>query len=353
MKVVVTGASGNVGTALLRAVPQWEAVARRVPPPLRPYQRARWISCDLGDPGAHSVLATACAGADAVVHLAWAIQPPRHDPAMARTNRAGTAAVLRAVAQAGVPQVVSASSVAAYSLAPRWDSVTEDHQIGGVPGSAYSADKAAVETLLDEFEATHPGLRVARIRPCAVAQRDAGAQLARWALSPLVPRRILGNRLLPVPLWPDLRMQVVHSDDVADAIRRMVTLGATGAFNLAADPVLRTTDLAAVLGGFEVTLPRALLSALAAAAWKAGLQPMHPGWLRLADGAPLMASTRARSELDWTPTWDARSALRDLVMGMRAGTGTSSAPLKELAESPRPRALGRPAFQSQHQPRAR
>lgn len=348
MKVAITGASGNVGTALLRAAPEWDvvAVARRIPPEQRPYDRATWIACDVGDPGAGTVLTAAFDGADAVVHLAWAIQPTRHDPAMSRTNRAGTAAVLRAAARAEVPHVVWASSIAAYSPADRWDPVTEEHPTGGVPGSAYSADKAAVESLLDEF----PDIRLARVRPCAICQREAGAELARWALSPLVPRGLLGRRLLPVPLWPGLRLQAIHADDVADALRRTVNLGATGAFNLAADPVLQTTDLADVLGGMEVKLPRAVLSTLTAAAWRVGLQPMHPGWLRLADQVPLIDSTRARSELDWEPRWDARSALAELVRGMRAGTGTASAPLEGLAECPRPRRLG-PSFQSQREPR--
>jgi nucleoside-diphosphate-sugar epimerase len=83
VKVVVTGASGNVGTGLLRALagatPAHEVVGvcRRPPPPDPPYDMARWHAVDLSAPGAAAALAEPFAGADAVVHLAWAIQPAR------------------------------------------------------------------------------------------------------------------------------------------------------------------------------------------------------------------------------------------------------------------------------------
>ncbi|NBH05614.1 NAD-dependent epimerase/dehydratase family protein, partial [Amycolatopsis sp. SID8362] len=77
-------------------------------------------------------------GAAAVVHLAWAISPLRGDPPMWRTNDHGTRHVLAAAADAGVPHLVVASSVAAYGPAPRWDKVSEYHPCTGIQHSAYS-----------------------------------------------------------------------------------------------------------------------------------------------------------------------------------------------------------------------
>jgi UDP-glucose 4-epimerase len=247
MKVVITGASGNVGTALLRALAGEElvGVARRCPDTAAaPYSSARWVTCDLGAADAPSVLRAVCAGADAVVHLAWAVHPRSAEPAMRRTNATGSEHLLAAVAAAGVPHLVCASSVAAYRPAGRWRRVTEAWPCAGVPGSAYSAGKAALEAMLDEFAGRRTDVRVARIRPCGIVQRDAAAELGSWLLSPLVPPRVLGRRWLPVPLWPGLRLQLVHADDVAQAIRLILTERAAGPFNLAADPVLRAADVA-------------------------------------------------------------------------------------------------------------
>lgn len=126
--------------------------------------------------------------------------------------------------------------------------MTEDWPIGGIPGSRYSTSTAELENMLDEFERRHNEPAVARIRPCAVVQREAGSEIARWTTSPFVTGRVLGHRWLPVPVWPSLRTQVVHAADVADAQWSIMQLQATGAFNLAADPVLTAGSIAKARG---------------------------------------------------------------------------------------------------------
>jgi UDP-glucose 4-epimerase len=131
MRAVVIGASGNVGTALLRRLHAhggWQVtgVVRRPPGPTDPtYNTATWPSCDIGAPDSPRMLATALADAGAVVHLAWSINPASDEPPMDHTNVTGSRHVLQAVAEAGVPHLVCASSCAAYSAAPRWCEVTE------------------------------------------------------------------------------------------------------------------------------------------------------------------------------------------------------------------------------------
>jgi UDP-glucose 4-epimerase len=355
MKVVVTGASGNIGTALLRLLcsdPGCDVtgLARRVPVGT-PYSRARWVPCDIGAPGSSAVLEQAFAGADAVVHLAWAVHPATGDPPMDRTNLTGSRQVLRAAVAAGVPHVVCASSVAAYSPGPRWSAVSEDWPRDGVPSSAYSRGKADLERMLDTFAAGHPDLRIARVRPCAVLQRDAAGQFGRWLLSPLLPEVAVGRGWLPVPLWPGLRVQFVHSADVGEAIVRILERGASGAFNLAAGPPLTAEKLSDVLGGARLPIPRRPLEGLTWFSWRSGMQPLHPGWLRLADQAAIVDTARAADELGWRPRFEPHAVLEDLLDGLRAGAGTGSVPLappaKGLGARLRALAPARPTHQSQ------
>lgn len=349
MKVVVTGATGNVGTAFLRMAHgrRWTVtgLARRRPDPGRPpFSSVRWISCDIGTDGAVPALTEAFAGADAVVHLAWAIHPRSGDPPMHRTNVMGTAHVLRATAAVGVPHLVCASSVAAYAPAPRWDRVREDWPRTGVPGSAYSAGKATLEAQLDSFASRHPATRLARIRPCGIAHGDAAAEFSGWLLGPWLPRGLLGSRWLPVPLWPGFRAQVVHAEDVATAIALILRRQATGAFNLAAEPVLGANELGGLIGGFRVPVPLGVLTPAAWLGWRLGLTPLHPAWLLLADRAPLVDTSRARQELGWTPRHDAMASVRELLDGMRRDRSAATGPLDP------PRGLGspwRPTHQSQ------
>lgn len=350
MKVVVTGGSGSIGTALLRLLARNQrysvtAIARRAPDTRQhPYRHAEWVETDIGAPGATERLAGAFRGADVVVHLAWAIQPASTESAMYRTNVAGSRAVLDAVRSADVPHLIAASSVAAYRPAPRLSRVNEDWPCEGL-SSAYGQHKAALESLLDVAEVTDPRRHITRLRPCGVLQRDSGRQVARWVLSPLVPAGVIGSRWLPVPLWPALRLQLVHADDVAEAIHLAMAHRATGAFNLAAEPVLTAKDLARALGRFLVPVPRPVLSALALGSWRTGLQPLHPAWLTVADQAPLIDTTRARRELGWEPHHESGAVLAELVDGMRATDVPPSAVLRERTLSRfRP---GRPISQSQ------
>jgi UDP-glucose 4-epimerase len=260
--------------------------------------------------------------------------------------------VLDAAAAAGVDQLVCASSVAAYRPAGRRARIAEDWPHGGIRGSAYSRDKAALEDLLVTFRERHPGTVQATVRPCAVVQNDAASEFTRWTLSPLLPAAVIGWRLLPFPVWPALRAQLVHADDVAAAVRTVIDRQVPGAFNLATEPVLTASRIARTMGGLPVPVPRAALTAMAWSTWRAGLQPVHPGWLRLADQVPLVSADRARAELGWEPRHDAAGALEELVTGIRRRAGTASPPLAPGRRGGLPPhapllRLGRPSHQSQ------
>ena len=65
------------------------------------------------------------------------------------------------------------------------------------------------------------------------------------------------------------------------------------------------------------------------AAWRARLIPVDPGWLALAEAAPLMSTKRAAEELGWRPTRDAVAVLRELVEGLHEDAGEDTPPLAE------------------------
>ncbi len=347
MTVVVTGATGSMGTALLRKLDgDVVGLARRLPDEnVEPYCRARWVRCDLGAPTSGALLRDVFAGATAVVHLAWAIQPGTDERPMEETNIAGSARVLHAAAEAGVPHVVCVSSVGAYAPGPRWRRVGEGWPVTGVPGSAYSSQKARLESMLDAFTVDHPEIAVARVRPCAVLQPGSAAELGRWSLGSLLPSRLLRRRWLPIPLWPGLRAQAVHADDVAAAITALLDRELAGCFNLAGASALDARQLARIFGGFLLPVPLPVLRAGAWLGWRTGLIPLHPGWLRLADQVPLMDTDHARQELDWHPVHDSHDTFELFVEGLSRGDATPSPPLDHGKSKFH---LGRPTKQSQN-----
>lgn len=347
MRIAVLGASGNLGTALLgrlRAGGEASVVGlvrrapRHRPPP--PYDVAAWRPCDVAAADGDRVVAELTdvfATADAVVHLAWAIQPSHDREAQRRTNVEGTRRVLEAAERAGVRHVVVASSVGAYAAAPDDAPRGEDWPTTGVPTSAYSVDKAAVERLLDEAE--DRGQRIARLRPALVFQMAAGARLGRVFIGRLPVGRLLRVGL-PVLPWPTgARMQAVHADDVAEAVVAVLVGGHTGAFNVAASDVLRGPEIATVTGGRVLPVPRAMARTALAAAWDLRLAGQGPGWLDLAASVPVLGTARARTELGWSPQWSGRDALADAVAGLAEGAGTASPPMRP-ADRGRPSLLG-------------
>ena len=120
----------------------------------------------------------------------------------------------------------------------------------------------------------------------------------------------------------------MHADDVAEAYRlALLDENARGAYNVAADPVLDPKVLADTLGARRIKASARVLRGLAAATWRARLQPTPEGWLDMALGVPLMSSQRARDELGWAPRKDATATLMELIDGLRAGAGLDSPPL--------------------------
>lgn len=327
MRVVVTGATGNVGTSLVealladRAVDDVVGIARR--PPDRPAPGVHHVSADLAVDDVTDHLR----GADAVVHLAWLFQPT-HSPLVTwKANVEGSARLFDAVAAARVPTLVHASSVGAYSPGPGL-TVDESWPTHSVPTAGYGREKAYVERVLDTFEARHPEVRVVRLRPGFIFKRAAATAQRRIFLGPLMPGWLARPGLLPLlPLPPQLRFQALHSEDAAEAYRLAVRRDVRGPFNVAAEPVLGGHQIAEVVGARYVPVPGPLVRGALAAAWHAHLVPADPKLLDLVLGLPLLDTTRAATELGWTPRWTGAAALGEMLEGLSAGAGGPTPPL--------------------------
>ncbi len=329
MRVVVVGATGNVGTSLLRALaddPEVESVlglARRAP--RIGFPKTQWGKVDVAR---STDLADRFAGADAVVHLAWLIQPGRDLETLHATNVEGSRRVFQATVDAGVPTLVYASSVGAYAPGPKDRAVDESWPTTGLETSTYARHKAEVERILDRVEEGAPSLRAVRLRPGLVFKRGAASEIRRLFVGPLLPSPLVRPGLIPlVPDDPRLVFQAVHSLDVGEAYRLAVKGNARGAFNVAAEPVLDPERLASMLGARRVRVPGRVLRAGASATWRLRLQPSEPGWVDMALNVPVMDCTRAREELGWQPRHSSVEALRELLEGIRDRAGIDTPPL--------------------------
>ena len=335
MRIVVTGATGNVGTSVLRALAGTETVesilgvVRRLPQ--AEFAKTTFVVADV----AEDDLVAHFRGADAVIHLAWLIQPSRDLRTTRRTNVDGTRRVFRAAGEAAVPALVYASSIGAYSPGPKDRAVDESWPTDGIASSFYSRQKAETERLLDRHEREFPEMRVVRLRPGLIFKDTAASGIRRLFAGPFVPTSLLHRALIPiVPDIERLRFQAVHSLDIGTAYALAATGDARGAFNIAAEPVLDPAELGRLLHAKPVPVPAAVVRAGAKLSWRAQLQPTPPGWVDMALAVPIMDTSRARTELRWTPQHTSGEALLELIEGMRRSEGVETPPLSPSTGGP-------------------
>jgi nucleoside-diphosphate-sugar epimerase len=361
VRVVIVGATGNAGTSLVEElaaearVDEIVGVARRLPydAQTRGGAKTRFLARDMVDDDLTDVFR----GADAVVHLAWFFQPTHRPETTWRNNVGGSARVFDAVASAGVPVIVYASSVGAYSPGPG-RTVDESWPTDSLPVAGYGREKAYVERLLDRFELRHPDVRVVRMRPAFLCQEPAASEQRRIFAGPFVPN-VLARRVPVLPFPAGLRFQALATRDAAAAYRAAILTDVRGAFNLAAAPVIDGPTLADALGARLVTVPPATVRAAMAAAWHLRLGPAEPGLFDLVRVLPTLDTTRATLELLWSPRHSAIDAILEFVRGMAAGRGTATPPMApdgvrqradEVLSGVGSRVLGRPPASGRRRP---
>ena len=239
MKVVVTGASGLIGTALVRALEtRGDEVTRLVRRPPRTGE-AQW------DPDSGDIDASALEGQDAVVHLAGVGIGDRrwtddHKRAVLDSRVKGTTLLSRTLAAlAEKPHVLaSASAMGYYGL--RGDEVlTED----SAPGTGFLAE------VCEQWEsATAPaedsGIRVVHLRTGLVMSPDGGALKQM-----LLPFKLgLGGRIGSGRQW----WSWISIDDEVGAILHLIDSGTStvrGAANLTAPNPVTNEDFTRTLNG--------------------------------------------------------------------------------------------------------
>jgi len=336
MRVVVVGATGNIGTSVLRSLEKEERVesvlglARRLPGLTMP--KVEWASADV----VTDDLVPHFRGADAVVLLAWIIQPSRDLNKQWMINVEGSMRVAKATKEAGVPALLYASSVGAYSPGPKDRRVDESWPTGGTPTSYYARHKAEVERRLDRFEQEAPEVRVVRMRPGLVFKKEAAEGIRRLFAGPFLPSPLIRTGLInAIPDIPNLRSQIIHSYDVGEAFRlAIVNDEARGAFNLAAEPVLDPGEIGRILDARPVPVSAQVARAGARLSWQLRIQPVSEGWLDMAMSVPIMDTGRARRELGWNPERSADEALLELLEGLRTGAGLDTPPLSPKTGGP-------------------
>jgi len=321
LTVAVTGPTGEIGISAVTALEREPTVDTIIGMARRPFDPSAcgWVKTTYqqGDILEREAVDALVARADVLIHLAFIIMGSREESA--RINLQGTRNVFEATVAAERPRrLVYTSSVAAYGYhSDNPVPLTEDVPVRGSAEHYYSEQKAACEALLAEVT-KDSSLEVFTLRPCIVAGPGATAlaDAMPWNQLPGPVRAVskVAPILKPVVPDPGFPMQLVHHDDVAEAIALAATAPApTGAYNIAGDGLVTVSQVAKALGGRPVRVPAVAASAASAAISRVPFVPSMLEWLHSARTSVVMDTTKARTQLGWRPVYSSSETLAALA----------------------------------------
>ena len=317
LTVAVTGPTGDVGKAAVRALERSKGVAairgmarRPFDPSEQGWKKTEYVRGDVLDRSAVDALVK---GADVVVHLAFIIMGS--DEESRRVNLQGSRNVFEAAVAAGATRLIYTSSVAAYGFrSDHPPSIAEDAPARG-SDHPYSAQKAELEAVLGEVT-SGADTAVYVFRPCLVAGPGALQMVEEVPASIRRIARVPG--IQPVVPDPGVPLQIVHEDDVATAIRAAVLgRGTPGVYNLAGEGTLSLSDIARAYGWRSVGIPKGVARFASGLVSKLTFLPSKARWIDAVSGPMLMDTSKAKRELAWRPKHDARTTLRETVASAR------------------------------------
>jgi len=324
MKILITGASGFVGSSVLRKLLEQGHQVRALVRPCSDRRNIEGTGADMvtGDLNDRGSLGHAVDGCDALFHVAadyrlWVLKSED----IYRTNVGGTRNIMLAAVEKGVKRVVYTSSVATLGLikdgtpADETTPVTIDDMIGHYKRSKFLAE-AEVRRMIDQ-----EGLPAVIVNPSTpVGPRDVRPTPTG--------RMILEAAAGKMPAYVDTGLNVVHVDDVAAGHLKAFDRGKIGeryilgAENMTLKEIL--TELSGITGKPvpRVSLPHNLILPMAylAEAWgrltrRSELFLTVDG-IRMAKKAMFFSSEKARRELGYM-TRSSKKALRDAVEWFR------------------------------------
>jgi UDP-glucose 4-epimerase len=233
-------------------------------------------------------------GCDVVIHLAFAImRDGRSDEEMYQTNVVGTLRVLDAAHRSGAKRVINMSSVSVYG---QGQNLSEDASLKPSESFTYAVHKAAIE---NEAKTKYPN--TVHLRSHLIFGKNAQPFL----------HTMTNSRLFIALPEPAAQLQIIHEEDVADAIILALKNDKVGAFNLAAPEIVTLPEL--VRNGRKAMVPLPLRAVRKAASIAKHIGSREEfAWLDVMDTTLTVNCERARNELNWIPqfsAWDARSEM--------------------------------------------
>jgi UDP-glucose 4-epimerase len=301
MDYVITGGSGYIGSRLVEHLAGREDTGRIVVCDLQPPRsfqpKVEFERLDVRDrDAARAVLERV--KPDALVHLAFILNPVHDEHFMYDVDVNGAHNVLEAAGAAGTEHVLVTSSAVAYGAFPD-NSVplTEDDPVRGVASFSYARDKTESDRVCQLWAARYPDRTMTIVRPCIVFGPNVDNYLVRlWTKAPF--QVDVGNL--------ENQIQFAHEEDVVDAVIRLLEGRHEGAFNVAGDGYMTLRETVELSGQPVRRMPLWLYRLLGRVMWTLRLSEAPPGQIEFAVHPWLVSNGRLKQVAGWTPRYTSR-----------------------------------------------
>lgn len=247
----------------------------------------------------------------ALIHMAIIHDPRLDAEEHHQINVMGTRHVFELCRRYGIKKIVALSSANVYG--PRADNtqfITEDTPLMGAERYGEIRDLVQVDLFANTWLWRHPDMETVVLRPVHIVGNVRNA-----------PSNYLRLKTVPVIMGYDPMVQLIHEDDVVEAMIRSLAPGLRGVFNVVGPDAIPLSCLLREMGKKVVPVPAPLFTFYLTTAFRLRLISFHPGELDHLRFVCMVDGSKFVSETGFKPHW----TVRDIVEYFRQVSSSNHA----------------------------
>ena len=240
----------------------------------------------------------------ALVNLGLVHRPVPGRPVYREWNVRGTVKLLEYCRKYEVSKVVLISTAYVYGASPdNSNFLTEDSPLLGAED--YPEMRALIEwdMYAQSFFWKHPRIETVILRPVHVVGPNVRS----------APANYLRLKTPPVLVGFDPMVQVIHEEDLIQAILLALEPGRRGVFNVVGPGELPLSSVLKELGRRAVPVPHICARQVLSYLWRIGLSSFPPGELPHLQYQCMVDGARAREVLGFRPSYTLRETIRSVL----------------------------------------
>ncbi len=295
MKILITGAAGDIGTRLVSIFAANQDVELYSTDLSRPKVESDFEHKDFDIRNPEFFTWVKEVKPDVVIHLASIIQLPEsmteedaHDIDVKATDK-----LMQTCIEVGVEKIVVTSSGAAYGY---WkdnaDWLTEDMPVRGNDDYFYSKHKHQVEELMEKYRHSNPELKQVVLRPGTVL----GPNFKNPITNMFAQKKVTGIR------GTDSPFVIIWVDDLVAYLIESATSGIEGIYNVAGDGTLSLNDIAKRLNKPYTAFPSWFMRGMLTVLKPLGLTPYGPEQVKFIEFRPVLDNKKIKQNFKHQPS---------------------------------------------------